>query len=112
MKINPMIHKTLKNSGITIACGLIGLAVGGVWFSHVANARKVNQAKNEQVKEYVKQHRLDLYNDYTYTNRPIVDYYEAARDIREDLKLDSIARTNYALGMQAVRDSLANTNKK
>ena len=27
------------------------------------------------------------------------------------IKMDSIAKTNYALGMQAVRDSLANTNK-
>ena len=112
MKISPVTCKILKDSGVTIACGLVGLVVGGVRFSHVANARKVNQAKNEQVVEYVKQYNPDLYNDYSHANRPIVDYYEAARDIRKELKLDSIAKTNYALGMQAVRDSLVNANKK
>ena len=100
MKIDPMTRRILKESAIPITLGFIGLISAGV-FVHEANKdRKLNSVKHEHVEEYL------------YTNKPIEDYYEAARDIREDLKLDSIAKTNYALGMQAVRDSLANTSKK
>ena len=109
MKINPVTRRILKDLGLATACGLV--AVGGI-LKAALRERKINEAKHEQVVEYVKQYNPDLYNDYSHANRPIVDYYEAARDIREELKLDSIAKTNYALGMQAVRDSLANANKK
>jgi phosphoenolpyruvate carboxylase len=108
MKINPVTRKILKDLGVATACGLV--ATGGI-LNATLRERKISEAKHEQVMEYVKQHNPDLYNDYLYTNRPIVDYYEAARDIREELKLDSIAKTNYALGMQAVRDSLVNAKK-
>ena len=112
MKIDPMTRKILKESAIPITLGFIGLISAGA-FVHEANKdRKLNSVKHEHVKEYVKQHNPDLYKEYSYTNRPIVDYYEAARDIREDLKLDSIAKTNYALGIQAAKDSLVSASKK
>ena len=109
MKISPTTHKIIKEAAVPITCGMIGLVSMALW---VSDQRGIDYAKNQQVKEYVKQHNPELYNEYSRTDRPIKDYYEAARDIREDLRLDSVAKTNYALGMQAVRDSLANANKK
>ena len=35
-----------------------------------------------------------------------------AKETEYSIKMDSIAKANYALGMQAVRDSLANANKE
>ena len=42
----------------------------------------------------------------------MVFWEREAKAVEDSIKLDSIAKTNYALGMQAVRDSLANVNKK
>lgn len=35
-----------------------------------------------------------------------------SQEIENAIKIDSIAKANYALGMQAIRDSLANANKE
>ncbi len=74
---------------------------------------KINDANNE-AKAYIQNNDIKRYNElieqdgYPKTFNWVIE----AQKLETELKLDSIAKTNYALGMQAVRDSLANANKK
>ena len=111
MNISPITSKVLIKTAFPFACCLMGFTVISM-LNKAAKQSEIHEAKHEEVMKYVKMHKPDLYYEYQCQNKSVVDYYEAASKIREDLKLDSIARTNYALGMQAVRDSLASANKK
>jgi hypothetical protein len=62
--------------------------------------------------EIIKQGDIDRYNklaNQEEKNMFSVNWYQEASKVQDSLKMDSIAKTNYALGVQAVRDSISKT---
>ncbi len=90
----------IKDGVMTL--GLISVATGGIYVG------KQLMERAENSKELVKQYNPDKYNQMVETNKSDADWYQAAADIRDSLQQDSIAKANYAKGIQAVRDSLKN----
>lgn len=72
-----------------------------------------NNAKAiEKSKEIVKQANIKKYIEILESeNAKNIDVWnKAAIQVQDSLKIDSIARTNYAKGAQMVRDSIKNAN--
>ena len=64
----------------------------------------------KDARQYVQIHNPNKYNQVLANKKMGPNkWLIAAKEIQDSLKIDSIAKTNYALGMQAVRDSLAKT---
>lgn len=115
--------------GIRKDLGII-YGIGAMSFALIGGASVVAYQGVQKDAEYLKQNAPEKY-EYLKSKYGVQPYRGSAehwytvaqmhRDsvasaqkikIDEELKLDSIAKANYALGMQAVRDSLANTNNK
>ena len=111
MKVNSIkTEKVLKGLGY----GALLLTAGAVSYMTLKDLPDVisrQKEKNKAERELVKTYNPELYNNFMEKGYGLHSWEEAAKQIQDSLKIDSIARTNYALGMQAVRDSLANANK-
>ena len=104
-------EKALKGLGYGVLFLTTG-ALSYVSFKDMPDVISRQKAKNEAERELVKTYNPELYNDFMENGYGLHSWEDAAKQIQDSLKIDSIAKTNYALGMQAVRDSLANANKK
>lgn len=109
MQVNS-IKPFLKNSFPWI---LVAGCWGALHLGVYNNIKKYNKMEDE-AKAYIQKNDSLKYNDLiakdNYPNS--FNWITEADKLKEDLRIDSIAKTNYALGMQAIRDSLANANKK
>ena len=90
-----------------------GLCIAA-WGLTLGYAQKQNNEKIDQAKAYIQTHNPQKFNELNQAvkYKGYMDWNKEVNKIRDSLKIDSIAKTNYALGMQAVRDSLVNANKK
>ena len=82
---------------------------------HIRQNEAQRKKEIKLLKEIIKQKDENKYNQLLKkedSSMFSVNWYEEANILQDSLRMDSIAKTNYALGMQAVRDSLANANKK
>ena len=91
--------------------------VGGLTIASLCSHNTYSNIDKENLKhkEYIRQNDSVRYNKLLEKGRSwseMVFWEREAKAVEDSIKLDSIAKTNYALGMQAVRDSLANVNKK
>ena len=90
--------------------------IGGMGIASYSTYSHVDRMNNEETKAktYIQNNNLERYNILVEKDGwpKIFDWATEAEILEQEIKMDSIARTNYALGMQAVRDSLANANKK
>ena len=111
IKISPLLKKQVDKYKVSVCYSLLGITVLYITGKELNKARKETFVKNQYVKEYLKHNAPDIYNNYELNKMPISTYYEIAKRVEDSLKLDSIAKTNYTLSMQAVRDSLSNINK-
>ena len=112
MKINPInSQKALKALGYTAACVALG-AASYLTFKDLPDVFSRQKEENERNKEIVKKYNPSLYNDFMENGYQFNSWEIAAEQIQDSLRVDSIAKANYALGMQAMRDSLASANKK
>ena len=108
MKISPVIKNRIGEAG-RWTFG-IGAFVFGCFLFNKANNMVIKEENAAQ--EIVKKHNPSLHKKLLEENAGLYPWQHAAESIQNSLKIDSVAKTNYALGMQAVRDSLANANKK
>ena len=89
--------------------------IGGMGIASYSTYSLVDRINNEEIKAktYIQNNEIERYNilvkedDWPKT----FNWTTEAKILEQEIKMDSIAKTNYALGMQAVRDSLANANK-
>ncbi len=71
---------------------------------------------SEKSMEYVKTHSPNKYMEILEksvekaTFSGVEVWQQAAREVSDSLRIDSVARTNYAKGAQMVRDSIAKAN--
>ena len=74
---------------------------------------RITEVENE-AKSYIQNNDKEKYDSLVLEDKwpKSFNWVIEAQNLEAELKLDSIAKANYALGMQAVRDSLANANKK
>ena len=109
MKLNCINGQKLKN-GLAWPLLAVGFVVAN--YSAVNSAEKTNNEKSK-AEIYIKTHNPELYKELKqgYNDSRTFNWEDEAKKLELSLKMDSIAKTNYALGMQAVRDSLANANK-
>ncbi len=84
-----------------VALGFVALATGGM---HAIKQTEENKA-------FVKQNNRAKYEKMVKDNAAIWEWSKAKVQVRDSLMADSIAKTNYAKGLQAVRDSLKNTEQ-
>ena len=108
MLISPIKQKLIGTLPKALLLG--GFALIG--YCQYNSATKFDE-KESQAKEYVKKNDINKYNELVERKGWPKDFYWVveAQKLETKLKNDSIAKTNYALGLQAVRDSLANTSK-
>ena len=107
MKISPITKDCIKKTGCRAFW--LGTVVLGCYLMNKIN--NIAAEKEVVAKKVVKQYNPSLYQKMCKEDAGLIPWQKAAESIQDSLKIDSIARTNYALGMQAVRDSLANANK-
>ena len=111
MRINPIksekLLKGLKYTGVVATLSLCSYLA----FKDMPNVISRQREKRETEKELVKTYKPELYKDFMTNGYGLHSWEDATKQIQDSLKLDSVARTNYALGMRAVRDSLVNANK-
>ena len=90
--------------------------IGGMGIASYCTYSHVNRINNDEAKAktYIQNNDFERYNKLVEKDGwpKTFDWAKEAENLEQEIKMDSIARTNYALGMQAVRDSLANANKK
>lgn len=81
-------------------------------YSMIQEVSRFNE-KNSQAKDYIQNHDINRYQELLKQDGypKTFDWTEEAKKVENAVKMDSVAKTNYALGMQAVRDSIANANK-
>ena len=94
----------------------------GIWSALVAgwgfasycvyDTLETRELERQKNMEYVKTHDSKRYDELIQKDAypPTFDWKDEAQKVEMAIKMDSIARTNYALGMQAIRDSLANAS--
>ena len=102
MKVNVSTINKIIWGPLLIGCGVTGYCA----------IKDINSAieKENAAKEIIKQKNEDKYNQLLKKEDKSmfsVNWYEEASKLQDSLKMDSIAKTNYALGMQAIRDSIA-----
>ena len=109
MAISPVKQKLIGALPKVLMLG--GFALAG--YCQYNSASKFGD-KEDQAKEYIKNNDINKYNELITRKGWPKDFYWTveAQKIETKLKNDSIAKTNYALGLQAVKDSLANITKK
>ena len=107
MKISPVVTNKIGEA-VRWTFGIGTFAFGCFLFNKSHNM-VIKEEKAAQ--EIVKEHNPILYKKMLEEDAGLYPWQNAAEAIQDSLKIDSIAKTNYALGMQAVRDSLASTNK-
>ena len=94
----------------------LAFMIGGMGIGSYTICSYVDRINNEEskAKTYIQNNDLVRYNILVKKDGwpKTFDWATEAEILEQEIKMDSIARTNYALGMQAVRDSLANANKK
>ena len=90
--------------------------IGGMGLASYCTYTGVDKRNQEdaKAKAYIQNNDIERYNILVKKDGwpKTFDWATEAEILEQELKMDSIAKTNYALGMQAVRDSLANVNKK
>lgn len=75
-----------------------------------------NKATSEHAMKYVRDHNSNKYSELLekgtgkYTGFSCGTWQQAAKEVSDSLRIDSVARTNYAKGAQMVRDSIAKVN--
>ena len=104
--IGPKITKALRYS-----CLIGGLGLG---VCYLCNAMDKFDEQDAKAKIYIQNNDIKRYNqlinkDYFPKS---FDWQDEAKNLESAIKKDSIAKTNYALGMQAVRNNLDVVNKK
>lgn len=102
MKINP-------KSAILCTVGLSLIS----WSGYQAHRYAMqNFEKSEKAVKYLKANDSNKYIEILekgIDKQSGADIWEqAAKEVRDSLKIDSVAKTNYAKGAQMVRDSIAN----
>ena len=83
--------------------------VGGFLLAGYCGANKNEDTSKNILKArtFVQEHNPQKYNQIlTNKNLSAKKWLDAAKEVSDSLRIDSIAKTNYALGMQAVRDSI------
>ena len=109
MKITPV--KTFVKQNLPWA-----FIIGGMSLASYCTYSGVNRINEEtsKAKAYIQKNDIERYNILVKKDSwpRSFNWITEAEILEQELKIDSIARTNYALGMQAVRDSLATANKK
>lgn len=91
---------------------ILGGLVSASYCQYDGMSRKID--KDSEAKIYIQSNDTNRYQELLKQDGypRTFDWVEEAKNLENTLKLDSVAKTNYALGVQAVRDSLANANKK
>lgn len=110
MRINSQLEqKIIRGFHATLIAGTFGFSsyclVDTIEQENIKNKKArmfIEKTDNKKYFELIKQER----------KMKIVNWQEEAQKIETTLKIDSIAKKNYALGLKVVRDSLANGNKK
>ena len=108
MRINPVVKNNIKEAG-RWAFGIGAFALACCIFN---KANNIAVQKERAARDVVEQYNPALHKEMDQRNAGLYTWQHAAESIQDSLRKDSIAKTNYALGMQAVRDSIANANKK
>ena len=93
-----------------------GVFTGGTFY--LTKMKNENINRSEVSMEYLKKHDTNKYieilekglNKTTQTDSK--KWEQAAKEVQDSLRIDSIAKTNYGKGAQMVRDSIANANLK
>ena len=110
MKISPYEKRIIRNNVLgSVAIGL-GF-VGAVYYFNKEYTE--HKQKVEEAKTYIRKNNILKYVELNYQDKydKALNWPKEAEKLQTQLKMDSIAKTNYALGMQAVRDSLAKADK-
>ena len=108
MKISHVVKNSF-NKVAYIGSAAILLGIGGASVYGIVDSYS---KQKKAAKEYIRIHDPEKYNQLASGYTPFEVWKSESEKTREVVKLDSIAKTNYALGMQVVRDSLAQANKK
>ncbi len=105
----------LKRIERSIAVSLAILGTCGLATYTSNRQEKINKEANKSM-EYVKAHSPNKYIEILEksadkkTGTDLKLWEQTAREVRDSLRIDSIAKTNYAKGAQMVRDSITNAN--
>lgn len=102
--------------GQSLAMFSMGLAtlICGIRTNNASQENKVKKA--ERLMEYVMANNPNKYAETlnkcadNSISKNVKIWEQAANEVRDSLKIDSIAKTNYAKGAQMVRDSIAKAN--
>lgn len=104
------------NNGL-LPFGFFCIAAGAIGFISVSRTSvKHNTNTSEKAMEYVKTHSPNKYLETLEkgvdksTYKGVEIWQQAAKEVQDSLRIDSIAKTNYAKGTQMVRDSIAKAN--
>ena len=108
MKISPVVKNRIGEAG-RWTFG-IGAFIFGCFLFNKANNMAIKE--ENAAKKIVKEYKPDLHKKMLEEDAGLYPWQNAAEAIQDSLRIDSIAKTNYALGMQAIRDSLASANRK
>lgn len=93
-----------------------GVFTGGTFYMTKMKNENIN--RSEVSMEYLKKHDTNKYIEILEkgldkaTHTDSKKWEQAAKEVQDSLRIDSIAKTNYAKGAQMVRDSIANANLK
>lgn len=104
MKINPI-------SAILCTVGLSLISWSGYQYSRITEK---NLETSEKAMKYLKANDSNKYIEILekgidkQSDSGAEVWEQAAKEVRDSLKIDSVAKTNYAKGAQMVRDSIAN----
>lgn len=92
------------------------LIIGGIGLGSYCTYTGVDRRNQEdaKAKAYIQNNDIERYDILVKKDGwpKTFNWTTEAEILEQEIKMDSVARTNYALGMQAIRDSLANANKK
>ncbi len=103
--IPPWVVNKIKDGVMTME--LIAVATGGAYVGKQLMDMEYGKNNNELVNQY----NQDKYNEMPETNLSDTVWNKAVSNIEDSLRQDSIAITNYAKGLQSVRDSLENVQQ-
>ena len=104
----------MNNRALTALTGSV-LAIGALYigggFLMESSDRKMYGGTMKENMEYIKQKAPDRYfglleNAYDRDIRNTQYWGEAANSIRDSLRIDSIAKSNYAKGLQMAKDTI------
>lgn len=105
-----------KRTGQSIAVPLLTLGLLGLASSRVNKRQERLNNVSETSMEYIRENNPNKYFEILEkgVDKRTVEgselWKQAAKEVRDSLRIDSIAKTNYAKGAQMVRDSIAKAN--